>query len=154
MSKNISKKVTLVPVPIDYQGLQCWCALDSEDSKLLSDSKMIQARIDIKLRSLPQNALWAVWYGIISTWTQGEYTSDQIKVFCKLHFGAKLLASQDETFRNFYNKNIRSLSYEQKLEFISLVQVTSKLSKDNGMKYQSAIQQYYSEKGLALEVFR
>ena len=153
MSKKKTKEVLLQAVPTTYEGLQCWCPVDIDDEKILRDRRIIQGIVSVDGRSLPQNSLWAVWYSKIERWSEGNYTKEEIKCFCKLHFGIELLRNQDAGFKKLYDSKIkRGFEYEEKLELMKLIPVTSQLSKDNGQKYQSAMQKYYSEQGLILEV--
>lgn len=153
MSKKKTKEVLLQAVPTTYEGLQCWCPVDIDDEKILRDRRIIQGIVSVDKRSLPQNSLWAVWYSQIERWSDGNQTKEEVKCFCKLHFGIELLRNQDAGFKKLYDSKIkRGFEYEEKLELMKLIPVTSQLSKDNGQKYQSAMQKYYSEKGLILEV--
>lgn len=152
MSKQKVQEVLLAAVPNTYEGLQCWCPVDVDDETILKDKRIIKGIVPVDSRSLPQNALWAVWYSQIARWSDKNHTTHDIKCFCKLHFGVLLLRQQDRTFREFYDENIRHLEYDKKMVFMEIVPITSKLSKHNGQKYQSAVQKYYAENGLTLEV--
>ena len=150
--KQKFQEVLLQSVPITYEGMQCWCPVDIADEEILKDRDIIKGLVPFEKRSIQANALWAVWYSQISKCLDGNHSTYAIKCFCKLHFGVKLLRRQDETFKTFYDKHIRHLDYEVKMVFMEIVPITSKLNRDNGQKYQTAMQQYYAELGIVLEI--
>ncbi len=149
--KQPKQKVLLAAVPNTYEGLQCWCPVDVQDENILRDRRVIEGFVSVDSRSLEQNALWAVWYSQIAK-HMGQ-TVIEAKSFCKLHFGIPLLREQDAEFKLLYDGQIKkNITYEAKLKLMELIKVSSLLSKHNGKKYQSAIQQHFSENGLILEV--
>lgn len=65
-------------------------------------------------RSLDQNRLQMKWYGEAAAQLKDESAEDK-RAYCKLHFGVPIRRYDDE-FREVYDRVIRPLSYEQKLE--------------------------------------
>lgn len=145
------QEVLLQAVPSNYEGMQCWCPVDIEDEKILKERNIIKGLVSIEKRSLESNALWAVWYSQIGKWS--DQTALEVKCFCKLHFGIVLYRHQDSSFKKLYDTKITNgFTYEEKIELMKIIPVTSQLNKDNGQKYQTSIQKYYAEQGLILEI--
>jgi hypothetical protein len=104
--------------------------------------------IDIKEhksgRSLPSNAISHIWYRIISK-ARGT-TPEQVKCECKLRFGVPILRAESETFRNFYDKAIKhSFTYEEKLQAMRFLPVTSIMSKEQMHSYLNDMQKTLAE---------
>lgn len=99
---------------------------------------------DSKPRSLNQNALAAVWYEQIAR-ELGEDSPADVKAFCKLRYGVPILRAQDEDFRVRYDRAIKSsLSYEQKLDAMHLLPVTSLMTTDQLSTYLQDVQKGYA----------
>lgn len=97
-----------------------------------------------KPRSLPQNALSHLWYEQISR-ELGEDTPEGVKAECKLRFGVPILRAQDEDFRTLYDGAIKSnLSYEQKLQIMRLLPVTSLMNVSQLSQYLQDVQRSYA----------
>lgn len=97
-----------------------------------------------KGRSVSQNALAHVWYEQISR-EIGEDTPEGVKAECKLRFGVPILRAQDEDFRARYDAAIRkNLTYEQKLQVMRLLPVTSLMSVSQLSQYLQDIQMSYA----------
>lgn len=101
-------------------------------------------------RSLDQNSISHVWYAQISRQLR-EDDSLGWKCFCKLHFGVPILRTEDTDFRAFYDGAIKGLSYEQKLEAMKFIPVTSDMTKVQLSKYLEAMQKHFAERGVFLE---
>ena len=104
-----------------------------------------------KDRSLDQNALSHSWYEQIAR----ELNEDDAlgwKCFCKLQFGVPILRSEDEEFRQFYDNCIKnSYSYEQKIQAIKYLPVTSEMTTKQLSKYLESIQADFLNRGVILE---
>lgn len=97
-----------------------------------------------KPRSLPQNALAHCWYEQISR-ELGEDTPEGVKAECKLRFGVPILRAQDEDFRTLYDGAIKgNLSYEQKLQIMRLLPVTSLMNSAQLSQYLQDVQRSYA----------
>lgn len=79
-----------------------------------------------KDRSLDQNAISHAWYEQVALELR-EDTAAEVKRYCKLHHGVPILRAEDPEFREFYDKAIKGLTYEQKLKAMDFVPVTSEM---------------------------
>ena len=97
-----------------------------------------------KPRSLPQNALSHLWYEQISR-ELGEDSPEGVKAECKLRFGVPILRAQDDDFRTLYDGAIKgNLSYEQKLQIMRLLPVTSLMNSAQLSQYLQDVQRSYA----------
>ncbi len=148
------KSIMLAKVPVIYEGLPCFAPSDKADQIELSNCQWIEASLPIAGRTKSQNAVWAVWYYLVSR-ELGEDTPEGVKCFCKLHYGVPLLQAQDSEFRALYEAAIlNAFTYEQKLKIMRYLPVTSRLGKSEGCIYQRTLQDVYAERGIILEVQR
>lgn len=111
-------------------------------------------RINVKTgkdRSLKQNNFSHAWYEEIAK-SFPDYDARGWKRFCKLHFGVPILRSEDEDFREAYDKSIKPLAYENKLVAMDIMPVTSIMTKAQLTKYADEVQRHFKERGLILEV--
>lgn len=84
-------------------------------------------RISVKAgndRSIQQNAILHAWITQISQELR-EQTPAKVKAECKLVYGVPILRAEDEDFRKFYDHAIKWMTYEQKLDAMAFVPVTS-----------------------------
>ncbi len=101
-------------------------------SKLIGDLRELwrehkYLRVTIKTgkdRSLDQNAILHAWITQIANELR-EQTAAQIKAECKLVYGVPILRAEDEEFREFYDRAIKWMTYEQKLDAMAFVPGTS-----------------------------
>jgi hypothetical protein len=69
-------------------------------------------------RSGQQNALAFRWYSEAAA-QLGDRTTADVRAYCKLHHGVKILHSEDEAFRAQWDRLIRSrFTYSEKLELM------------------------------------
>lgn len=119
-------------------------------SKLIGDLRELWRehkflRVSIKTgkdRSLDQNAISHAWYQQIATELR-EQTVLQIKAECKLIYGVPILRAEEEDFRAFSNMALKRLTYEQRLETMKFVPVTSIMTVDQLSQYLVAMQKGY-----------
>jgi len=79
---------------------------------------------------------------------KGDESFQEIKRYVKLHFAVPMLRSRDEEFRAIYDTAIKNnLSYEQKLEAMDFLSVTSRLNKDEMSGLIDEVQRHYAEQG-------
>jgi hypothetical protein len=132
--------------------------LSSETVKANFDNFIAQMRLSGKRpvvqlvpekRSLDQNAMFYALYQQIAEQKQDESIED-IRRHCKLHHGVPILRGEDQQFREFYDKSLKPLDYEFKLDSMKFVPVTSLFSKDQGSRYIDEIIREYSQQGLCL----
>lgn len=103
-----------------------------------------------KARSLRQNGIGHVWYEQISR-ELGEDSPHDVKRFCKLHYGVPILRAEDEEFCTAYDRVIKPLPYERKLEAMDLLPVTSRMNVSQKSKYLEEVQRQYARRGVQLE---
>jgi len=126
-------------------------------SKLIGDLRELwrehkYLRISIKAgkdRSLSQNALEHTWFAQIANELR-EQTTAQVKAECKLVYGVPILRAENEEFRIFSNMALRHLTYEQRLEAMNFVPISSIMTVDQLSQFLNAIQKGY-EGRVALE---
>ena len=111
-------------------------------------------RVDLKTgkdRSISFNDLSHVWYAQLAN----ELKQDDAinwKCFCKLNFAVPILRSEDEQFRFFYDSSIKSsLTYEQKLQAMKYLPVSSLMTNAQFKKYCETMQEYFAKIGVNLE---
>lgn len=102
-------------------------------------------------RSLNQNAISHVWYEQIARELR-EYDSLGWKCYSKYTIGVPLLYASDEEFAAFWQNNIRmSFTYEQKIEMMKFMPVTSLMNKETLSKYLEAMIDHFSKRGVMLQ---
>jgi hypothetical protein len=103
-----------------------------------------------KDRSSPQNAISHAWYEQVAR----ELREDDalgVKCFAKLHFGVPILRAEDEEFRAAYDAAIKGLTYEQKVKVMSILPVTSLMTRAQLSRYLEDMQAHYATRGVRLE---
>jgi hypothetical protein len=101
-------------------------------------------------RSDKQNRLSHAWYAELAE-NLKEFNALGYKNFCKLHFGVPILRTEDDEFRNSYDKVIRPLSYEQKIEVMNILPVTSIMTTKQLTQYLDAMKaHFYNKQGYDL----
>lgn len=103
-----------------------------------------------KDRSQEQNALSFRWYKIASL-EEGDRTPEEVRKYCKLHFGVPILRADDESFCARYDEIIRPLAYELKLKAMDLLPVTSSMNTEQMSRYLNAVQMDFAGRGIILE---
>lgn len=103
-----------------------------------------------KARSTDQNAISHAWYEQLA---RELHEDDALgwKCYCKLHHGVPILRAEDEDFRTAYDATINGMSYEQKLQAMRLLPVTSLMTKKQISKYLEAMQGDFERRGVQLE---
>lgn len=75
------------------------------------------------------------------------------RAYCKLHFGVPILRAENELFREKYDRIIRPLPYEQKLDLMGEpidFPVTRIMTTKQKTKYLDAICRHYAGQGVRL----
>jgi hypothetical protein len=119
-------------------------------SKLIGDLREMWRehkflRVTIKTgkdRSLDQNSILHAWINQIATELR-EQTAAQIKAECKLTIGVPILRAEDEEFREFYDRAIRPMTYEQKLDAMSFIPITSLMTVNQLSQFLTGMQKAY-----------
>jgi hypothetical protein len=86
-------------------------------------SKHKYLRLDVKTgrdRTLSQNDLFHAWVQQLTD-QGGEHTFAGYRNFCRLHFFVPILRAENDEFRAVYDKCLKGLPYDTKLEAMSLV---------------------------------
>jgi len=119
----------------------------------LPDNKQYQVVVEplSKKRSIQQNRLQRQWCNDLAT--QGDMTAEQYRAHSKLHIGVPILRSESEDFKEKYDRIIKPLPYDQKLELMAEpfdFPVTRLMTKEQSIKYLDAFSVYWVQKGFYL----
>jgi hypothetical protein len=109
----------------------------------------IECRPAARNRSLNQNALFQIFYREIAA-QKGDMSEEDVRRYCKLHFGVPILRRGDEAFRDFYAKALIDLDYEDKLRAMAFVPVTSRMSKPQATQYIEDLMDGWGREGIHL----
>ena len=102
-------------------------------------------------RSAAQRRLTYMWYAEI-----GKHTGngkDYERNFCKWTYGCPILIANDNPKRNFtpfYEKLINTYTYEERIEAMAFVEVTSLFKVGENVEYLNHIDMYAQELGCKL----
>lgn len=103
-------------------------------------------RVSIKTgkdRSLDQNAISHAWYEQVSRELR-EGSALDVKCECKLRYGVPILRAEDDEFRAFYDGAVKhALTYEQKVQAMKFIPVTSLMTVKQLSEYLVAMQEGY-----------
>lgn len=103
------------------------------------------------VRSVMQNKLAFRWYKYLSE-TMQDGTPEDKRAFCKLHCAVPI-RREDEAFRDVYDRVVRPLPYEAKLE-IMVGAIDFPVTRDFSIKefarYLEAIEITFAEQGIVL----
>jgi hypothetical protein len=122
--------------------------------------KLIEAReapftVEItsgKRRSVEQNRLQRKWIGEISD-QLGDRTPEEVRGECKLRFGVPILRAENELFCEKYDRLIKPLPYETKLEMMMEpldLPITRIMTVAQKTKYLESISRYFANHGVVL----
>ena len=103
-------------------------------------------------RSLEQNRLQQKWHTEAAQQLKDESAEDK-RAYCKLVYGVPIRRENDEVFKDIYDKTIRSLEYEQKLEIMKVpidLPVTRDMKVKEMKEYLDQIYQFYTGLGVKL----
>lgn len=118
--------------------------------QLFRENKYVKLTAKVgKARSLDQNAISHAWYEQIARELREDDTVGW-KSYCKLHHGIPILRAEDEEFRQFYDGAIKGLIYEQKLQAMKFMPVTSLMTRPQLSKYLEAVQDDFQNRGVYL----
>ena len=93
-------------------------------------------------RSKAQNRLSFKWYGEIAK--QSKYGIDYTRNKLKFDYGCQVLMQNDknQAFRDFYNKLIETYEYEQCVNSMAFIQVTSLMNVSEFTEYLRHVETY------------
>lgn len=103
-----------------------------------------------KKRTPNQNDISHTWYEQVARELR-EDDARGVKRFCKLHFGVPILRAEDEEFRTVYDATVKGMTYEQKLQVMDLLPVTSLMKTGQLSAYMETVQDHYRERGVILK---
>ncbi|MDE2021307.1 MAG: hypothetical protein KGJ13_13310 [Patescibacteria group bacterium] len=104
-----------------------------------------------KLRSYEQNRLQRLW--VLEAEAQGDQTAEEYRGYCKLHFGVPILRSENDKFREAYDKHIRHLDYKTKLAMMMVpldFPVTRLMTTKQKTRYLDVVYQHFTGLGMRL----
>ncbi|UNK39337.1 hypothetical protein MNR02_06430 [Shinella sp. H4-D48] len=107
---------------------------------------------DGKHRTNDQNSLQRKWVLEISAQLVDQ-TSEEVRGYCKLHFGVPILRNENDVFKAEYDAVIMPLPYEHKLKLMMVpfdFGVTRIMTTRQKTDYLNAIHRHFSEQGLIL----
>lgn len=108
--------------------------------------------VDGRRRSSEQNRLQRQWINEIAE-QLGDRTPEEVRAECKLRFGVPILRAESEIFRKKYDRLIKSMPYETKLELMAEPMdfpITRLMNVKQKTQYLDAIQRHYAEQGVVL----
>lgn len=105
---------------------------------------------DGRKRSVEQNSLQHLW--ISEAAIQLEQSVEELRAFCKLRYGVPILRRDSEKFRGTYDRLIKPLSYEDKIEAMIRFDwpVTRLMSVAQKTEYLTEVENCFLEQGCVL----
>ena len=113
-------------------------------------SKFIRLIIRERIRSLNQNDQAHLWYTQVSLELR-EDTPLGVKCISKLNVGVPIMRATDAEFRAFYDKCLKPLSYEDKLDAMKYFPVSSIMPVDAASQYLEDLRTFWGKRGVTLE---
>lgn len=105
-----------------------------------------------KVRNADQNALFHAVLREVQAQKRDE-SIEEIKRYCKLHFGVPILRSDDPTFCALYDKAIKdTLSYEEKLLAMDVLPVTSRMDTEQMSRLIDNVVRHYTAEGYSVRM--
>jgi hypothetical protein len=120
---------------------------ENNAERLKNDKYTIYEITSGKDRSIPQNKLINLIYRKIADKLYGK-DFEHARNECKLTIGVSILRRDNEDFKRIYDKVIRPFDYEDKLDIISTMQVSSLMTVPQAKEYINLIMDKYSELGV------
>ena len=137
-------------------GAMWWLRTDQECEAFnqhVSMSRLAGQKLRVKFidqdRTLDQNALSHALYAQIASQCDDQSIND-IRAECKLVVGIGLLRASDDDFRAFYDSGLKQLTYEQKLDAMTFIPVTSLMGKKVFTQYLDDVIRRYTQRGISL----
>lgn len=106
----------------------------------------------VKFKSYKQDKLENLWHREAAAHLRDE-TPEQKRGYCKLHFGVPILRGEEEDFRKAYDRVIRPLAYEQKLQAMMVpldFPVTRLMKSGQKKRYLDDVWTHYTGLGVPL----
>ena len=100
-------------------------------------------------RTRDQNALQWLWASEAAH-QLGDRTADEMQREWKLRYGVPILRQASAEFRAKYDKHIRPLPYEEKVQFMDMLEVTRAMKVRQMVEYLDTIQRECGQLGVRL----
>ena len=102
-------------------------------------------------RSTAQNRLAQRWFTDIAT-QLGDQTHEDVRADCKLRFGVPILRAENEAFQISYDRVIKDLPYEDKLDAIKAfdLPVTRLMTAKQMTAFMDEMQRNWTAQGVRL----
>lgn len=100
-------------------------------------------------RTKEQNRLQFLWAREAAE-QRGDRTPEEQRNEWKLKFGVPIMREDSPRFRDTYDRLIKPLSYEEKIEAMELIAVTSLMKVKQMVRYLDAIERECAEEGVEL----
>lgn len=100
-----------------------------------------------------QNSAQHAWFAEAAR-QHCEFDAEGYRAYAKLHFGVPILRNEDDEFRASYDRVIRPLPYELKLEAMRVpldLPVTRIMTRDQKSRYLDQVWQWLTGLGVDLE---
>lgn len=119
-------------------------------SQMILAGKKAVVEILPEKRTIPQNAMFYSLYSQVAT-QKGDESPDEIKAYCKYHFGLSIVCAADPEYAALLKNAIRhDLDYETKMKIVNKLPVTSLMDTKQGSEYIDRIIRHYSQEGFCL----
>jgi hypothetical protein len=108
--------------------------------------------LDGRRRSTEQNRLQRLWMNEIAEQLP-DRTPEEWRAYCKLTIGVPILRAENELFCEKYDRHIKPMSYEAKLDLMGAAldfPVTRFMTVAQKTKYLDGIQRHFAEQGVIL----
>lgn len=104
-----------------------------------------------EVRSTAQNRLAQQWYSDITT-QLGDQTREDVRAECKMRFGVPILRAENQAFQVSYDRVLKHLPYEEKLQAIRDfdLPVTRLMTVKQMQAFLTEVQQHYIKQGVRL----
>lgn len=98
-----------------------------------------------------QNRLAQRWFTDVSR-QLGDQTHEEVRAFCKLHFGVPILRAENEAFCQSYDRTMKHLPYEEKLAAVQAfdLPVTRLMTVKQMTAFMDAMQRHWIGVGVRL----
>ena len=108
---------------------------------------LVEIGADHESRSLKQNRLAFLWYAYLGKETgNGRHLE---RAMCKWHYGTAIMR-EDKDFEAFFDAALAPLTYEQQIDAMEFVPVTSLMKVHQFAEYLNEIDQQSAAKGIVL----
>lgn len=132
----------------DQEGLSKVMVFLSDLEPSERDPFTIRIAQEDESRSLKQNRLAFMWYQLRGSITGHGKIHE--RCLCKRHYGCPILQRDDADFAKFFHKAIVPLAYEQQLDAMEYVPVTSLMGVKQFAEYLNSVDQESVNQGIVL----